>query len=46
MSGTYDLRRFFDATDDFSDDFWVSSPLHFVPTLAVITSTCCARGSC
>ncbi len=32
MSGTYDLRRFYDATD-FSDDFWVSSPLHFVPTL-------------
>jgi len=35
MSGTYDLRRFFDATE-FSDDFWVSSPLHFVPTLAGI----------
>jgi esterase/lipase superfamily enzyme len=33
MSGTYDLRRFYDATQ-FSDDFWVSSPLHFVPTLA------------
>lgn len=33
MSGTYDLRRFYD-TKDFSDDFWVSSPLHFVPTLA------------
>ncbi len=33
MSGTYDLRRFYDATE-FSDDFWVSSPLHFVPTLA------------
>ena len=32
MSGTYDLRRFYDAKD-FSDDFWVSSPLHFVPTL-------------
>ncbi len=32
MSGTYDLRRFFDATE-FSDDFWVSSPLHFVPML-------------
>jgi esterase/lipase superfamily enzyme len=32
MSGTYDLRRFYDATD-FSDDFWVSSPVHFVPTL-------------
>jgi len=33
MSGTYDLRRFFDATE-FSDEFWVSSPLHFVPALA------------
>ena len=33
MSGTYDLRRFYDA-HDFSDEFWVSSPLHFVPTLA------------
>ena len=33
MSGTYDLRRFFDATE-FTDEFWVSSPLHFVPTLA------------
>lgn len=34
MSGTYDLRRFYDAQPhDFSDDFWVSSPLHFVPTL-------------
>jgi esterase/lipase superfamily enzyme len=33
MSGTYDLRRFYDATE-FSDDFWVSSPIHFVPTLA------------
>ena len=32
MSGTYDLRRFFDATE-FSDEFWVSSPLHFVPAL-------------
>lgn len=33
MSGTYDLRRFFDAKD-FTDDFWVSSAVHFVPTLA------------
>jgi len=32
MSGTYDLRRFYDATE-FTDDFWVSSPLHFVPGL-------------
>ena len=35
MSGTYDLRRFYDCgPNDFSDDFWVSSPIHFVPTLA------------
>ena len=34
MSGTYDLRRFFEQPDDFTDDFCVSSPLHFVPTLA------------
>jgi esterase/lipase superfamily enzyme len=32
MSGTYDLRRFFDAKD-FTDEFRVSSPLHFVPML-------------
>jgi len=35
MSGTYDLRRFYDAQPhDFSDEFWVSSPVHFVPGLA------------
>ena len=35
LSGTYDLRRFFRArADEFGDDFWVSSPAHFVPTLA------------
>lgn len=34
MSGTFDLRRFFEGANDFSDDFWVSSPLHFVPTLS------------
>ena len=33
MSGTYDIRRFYDASD-FSDEFWVSSPIHFVPSLA------------
>ena len=33
MSGTFDIRRFYDATE-FTDDFWVSSPVHFVPTLA------------
>src|SRR5204863_2639005 len=32
MSGTYDLRRFY-STSEFTDEFWVSSPLHFVPTL-------------
>jgi esterase/lipase superfamily enzyme len=34
MSGTYDLRRFYDCgPGEFSDEFWVSSPIHFVPTL-------------
>jgi esterase/lipase superfamily enzyme len=33
MSGTYDLRRFYDARE-FTHPFWVSSPLHFVPTLS------------
>jgi esterase/lipase superfamily enzyme len=33
MSGTYDLRRFYEVTQ-FTDEFYVSSPLHFVPTLA------------
>jgi esterase/lipase superfamily enzyme len=32
MSGTYDLLRFF-GTKDFTEDFFVSSPLHFLPTL-------------
>lgn len=35
MSGTYDIRRFYDARPhEFSNHFWVSSPLHFVPTLS------------
>ena len=35
LSGTYDLRRFFEAgPGDFSSEFWVSSPLHFQPSLA------------
>lgn len=35
MSGTYDLRRFYHAPlDAFTDHFLVSSPVHFVPTLA------------
>lgn len=33
MSGTFDIRRFM-SSDRFGDDFWVSSPLHFVPTLS------------
>ncbi len=33
MSGTFDLRRFF-KTEHFISEFWVSSPVHFVPTLA------------
>jgi esterase/lipase superfamily enzyme len=32
MSGTYDLRRFYEASE-FTDDFWVSSPLHFLSKL-------------
>jgi esterase/lipase superfamily enzyme len=32
MSGTYDLRRFYE-TSEFSDEFWASSPLHFLSTL-------------
>lgn len=33
MSGTFDLRRFMKA-DHFGQDFFVSSPVHFVPTLS------------
>jgi esterase/lipase superfamily enzyme len=34
MSGTYDLRRFYDARpDEFSEHFWASSPVHFVPNI-------------
>lgn len=34
LSGTYDLRRFFQAgPGEFTHDFWVSSPVHFMPTL-------------
>lgn len=33
MSGTFDIRRFM-SSDKFGDDYWVSSPLHFVPTLS------------
>ena len=32
MSGTYDLMRFVE-TDHYTHDFWVSSPLHFIPHL-------------
>jgi esterase/lipase superfamily enzyme len=31
MSGTYDLRRFYDG--EVGEDFYESSPLHFVPSL-------------
>ena len=33
MSGTYNLMRFIE-TDRFSEDYFVSSPLQFVPTLS------------
>lgn len=34
VSGTYDLRRFYDCgPGEFTHDFYVSSPLHFVPRL-------------
>jgi esterase/lipase superfamily enzyme len=33
MSGTHDVRRFF-HTDDFHQDFWTSSPMHFLPSLS------------
>ena len=33
MSGTYDLGRFF-KTDHFTNDYLVSSPQHFVPSLS------------
>lgn len=34
MSGTYELRRFFGARpEEFNDDFFRSSPLHFLPVL-------------
>ena len=32
MSGTYDLRPFY-GTGEFTDDFWMSSPQHFMPSL-------------
>ena len=34
MSGTYDILRFFQSEGKYSEDYWVSSPMHFVPTLA------------
>jgi esterase/lipase superfamily enzyme len=33
MSGTFDIRRFM-KSETFIDEFWVSSPLHFVPMLS------------
>ncbi len=35
MSGTWDILRFF-QTDKYTDDYFVSSPLQFVPTLGGI----------
>ena len=32
MSGTYDLLRFF-GTQEYTEEYFVSSPLLFVPTL-------------
>jgi esterase/lipase superfamily enzyme len=35
MSGTYDIRRFYDAhPSEFTEEFYVASPVHFVPTLS------------
>lgn len=35
MSGTYDIRRFYDAHPrEFTEEFYVTSPVHFVPTLS------------
>jgi len=35
LSGTYDLRRFFNASPgDFDEYYWVSSPLSFLPSLS------------
>lgn len=33
MSGTYDILRFFKAEGGYTEDYFVSSPLQFVPTL-------------
>jgi esterase/lipase superfamily enzyme len=34
MSGTYDIRRFYDARpEEATEEYWVSSAVHFVPTL-------------
>jgi esterase/lipase superfamily enzyme len=33
MSGTYDLKRFFQTSDFSSEDYFVSSPLEFMPHL-------------
>lgn len=33
MSGTYDILRFFQSEGRHTQDYWVSSPRHFLPTL-------------
>jgi esterase/lipase superfamily enzyme len=33
MSGTYDILRFFQSEGRHTEDYWVSSPRHFLPTL-------------
>ena len=34
MSGTYDILRFFQTDGAHTEDYWVSSPRHFLPTLS------------
>ncbi len=34
MSGTYDILRFFKTEGQHTEDYWVSSPRHFLPTLS------------
>jgi esterase/lipase superfamily enzyme len=34
MSGTYDILRFFGSDGAHNEDYWVSSPRHFLPTLS------------
>jgi esterase/lipase superfamily enzyme len=36
MSGTYDILRFFQSEGKHTEDYWVSSPRHFLPSLSGI----------